>query len=92
MHTDTCECNHMHHNAYLDAVRGQLRVHPRLGPMDKEEARAVRQSLCPDEGPLRILLSLKEAQSFFDNLGVDHGGLEAEGVRHVDGIILKEKR
>ena len=24
--------------------------------------------------------------------GVDHGGLEAEGVRHVDGIILKEKK
>jgi hypothetical protein len=60
--------------------------------MDEEETRAVGLRLGTDEVLVRSLLSLEEAQSFFDNLGVDHGGLKAEGVRHVDGIILNEKR
>lgn len=92
MHTDTCECTHMHHNAYLDAVLGQLVAHLRLASMDKEDTRAISQCLGPDCGLLGLLLSLEEVQSFFDNLGVDHGGLKTEVVGHVDGIILKEKR
>jgi hypothetical protein len=76
---------------HRDAVLGQLLAHLRLEPTDHIDFSAMHGEL-PDHGLGRCLLSREEAQSFLDNLGVDHGGHETEGSRHVDGVILKEKR
>jgi hypothetical protein len=78
-------------NTHRDAVLGQLLAHLRLEPTDHVDFSATHRDLL-DHGLSRFFLSRKEAQSFLDNLGVDHGGHETEGSRHVDGVILKEER
>ena len=85
------ECVRMRLNTHRDAVLGQLLAHLRLEPTDHIDFSAIHCEL-PDHGLGRCLLSFEEAHRFLDNLGVDHGGLETEGPRHADGVILNEKR
>ena len=90
--------NHMHHNAYLDAVCGQLCVHPRLGPMDEEETRAVGLRLGPDEVLVRSLLSLEDEEDevLTDQLLDELDAVIVSGGKTVDEIkamhVLEKKK